>query len=210
MGCDIHFYVEKNVDGKWISADKWIVDKYMDKKVEQELYDGRNYSLFAILADVRNGYGFAGCKTGEGFKPISSPRGLPVDMSQEVGNRAEMWGLDGHSHSWLTVEELDSYDWNQKTQKCGWVGAEDFKEWKENGIPSSWCGGVSGPDIKRLSNEIMNQAIISGADTKGMYTEVEWEMVYRDCVDVFLSDTMPKLRAFGDPDKVRIVFWFDN
>jgi hypothetical protein len=45
---------------------------------------GRNYNLFSILADVRNGVGFAGCKAGEGFEPISMPRGFPVDASPSV------------------------------------------------------------------------------------------------------------------------------
>ena len=46
-----------------------------------EPYGDRNYNLFAILANVRNGTAFAGCKTGEGFNPISNPKGVPSDAS---------------------------------------------------------------------------------------------------------------------------------
>lgn len=49
-------------------------------------YQNRNYSVFAILSGtVRNGYGFAGVSTGQGFVGITEePRGLPDDISDEV------------------------------------------------------------------------------------------------------------------------------
>jgi len=34
-----------------------------------EIDGNRNYDLFAILANVRNGHGFAGIKTGGGIRP---------------------------------------------------------------------------------------------------------------------------------------------
>ena len=37
----------------------------------------RNYTLFAILAGVRNGYGFAGCYRHEPLTPIAEGRGKP-------------------------------------------------------------------------------------------------------------------------------------
>lgn len=46
--------------------------------------DSRNYDWFSILADVRNGIGFAGVKTGGRFSVISSPRGLPEDISNDA------------------------------------------------------------------------------------------------------------------------------
>lgn len=84
MGCDIHLYVEKkNSEGKWellkgknpmisfyedLLSDcndedrkqqyKKEIDSYTKKEPETYegwLYDGRNYRLFSILADVRNG-----------------------------------------------------------------------------------------------------------------------------------------------------------
>lgn len=64
-------------------------------------YHGRNYDVFAILADVRNGRGFAGIETGDGFVPIlgfgeAALRGLPDDLSPELryAARHEM-GLKG-------------------------------------------------------------------------------------------------------------------
>lgn len=110
MGCDIHFHVEKkDENGKWISADKWTVDPwgdddpdYIDVKREDSFYHDRNYLLFGILAHVRD----------RSVTPISSPRGLPKDVSPEVKKRSDDYGADGHSHSWLTLAELLAYDWD--------------------------------------------------------------------------------------------------
>src|SRR5215475_2639659 len=59
MGCDIHFYVERKDDDKWVTADKWMPDPYADEGEEPRLivdhddcfYGERNYDLFAMLAD---------------------------------------------------------------------------------------------------------------------------------------------------------------
>jgi hypothetical protein len=51
----------------------------------------RNYARFAALAGVR----------GEGLEP----RGIPDDASETTKYLVELWGSDGHSHSWLPAEE---------------------------------------------------------------------------------------------------------
>lgn len=55
-----------------------------EKVVRDQWYHARNYDVFAILASVRNGVGFAGVITGSGFNPIDNPRGLPDDLSDEI------------------------------------------------------------------------------------------------------------------------------
>ncbi len=70
MGCDIHGVFQRRDGSEWVDiATLW----------DEE----RHYQLFAVLAGVRNGYGFAGVPTGERVKPISSPRGLPKDFAYE-------------------------------------------------------------------------------------------------------------------------------
>ena len=49
--------------------------------VESKYEQGRHYQLFAVLAGVRNGTGFAGVVTGEPVEPISRPRGYPADFT---------------------------------------------------------------------------------------------------------------------------------
>lgn len=139
MGCDIHFYVEKKQpDGTWK------IHGEFTREVEDEhtwlsqdgrpLYSGRSYNLFAILADVRNGRGFAGIKTGDGFNPISEPRGVPDDASPEYKEIVEQWDGDGHSHSHHTLRQLLDYDWTQCTTCQGWATMAEYLPWASRGL----------------------------------------------------------------------------
>lgn len=129
MGCDIHFFTERKtaslnyegpkdlqdernskieefIDGKplterWVSADKWLKE---DGWTNEEAYWSRNYYLFSILADVRN--------SGD-VDPICEPRGVPDDASSGYSYMVDRWRGDAHSHSYFTLEELKSVDWNQ-------------------------------------------------------------------------------------------------
>lgn len=53
------------------------------KKFVIDPSSNRNYDWFAILANVRNGRGFAGLYTGSGFDVIAEPRGYPENISNE-------------------------------------------------------------------------------------------------------------------------------
>jgi len=82
MGCDIHGWVEKKVDGKWIGI--------------QELKNtDRNYKRFAALAGVRDYE-----KTSD-----AEPKGIPDDLSETVAYHIKQFGIDGHSHSHLPLYE---------------------------------------------------------------------------------------------------------
>lgn len=229
MGCDIHFYVERREGDHWVSADTW---KKSDDLGEwwkaDEFYDDRNYNLFAILADVRNGRGFAGIKTGEGFNPISEPRGLPDDASLEVKRCAEQWSGDGHSHSWLTVKEIMDFDWTQVTTLQGIVTPEEYADWSSwrrgrGEGPRSWCGDRSGPGVTTISEEELAAKIKEAVDGKRgpEYTQalqaidrfqalITWETPYYRSGSNFLGQTLPRLWRLGKPEDVRCVFWFDN
>lgn len=173
---------------------------------------GRNYSLFSILANVRNGYGFAGVDTGDGFMPISMPKGLPHNVSDMVAEQSDSWGVDGHSHSFLSVRELDDYEWNnQHTIKRGYVNAEQYREFLKNGMPSQWSGEVWGGNVTHVTNREMEDLIASGKSTESVYTQVEWPQSYCDCVGFFYKKILPALKAIDeDFNRTRIVFWFDN
>ena len=84
MGCDIHAFVEIKVDGEWLL--------YSQPQIE------RDYHLFAYMAGVRTRL--------IGVKPIVEPRGFPETASKVVRLARDYWAGDGHTHSWLTPEEL--------------------------------------------------------------------------------------------------------
>lgn len=220
MGCDIHMRAEVRKNNKWEIVGEVFPNRYYRPENElsewnqpktAEPYGGRNYDLFAILADVRNGRGFAGIKTGEGFVPISEPKGIPEDASEEAKEFLNSYGGDGHSHSFFTVSELMAYDWEQKTGKQGYVTIEEYKNFKENGHPEAWCGGVDGGGVSKITNEEMDEILKSGNTQPDTYTLVKWRTSYRDSVgDYFLVNTMDELKKLGEPENVRIVFFFDN
>ena len=100
MGTDIHINVDRlSENGHWIRT---------DLQVDED----RNYDLFAILADVRNGEGCAGVRTGDGFVPISEPRGWgEVDVKEDDPY---------HSASWLLLSEILDYDY-RRPSKSGYL-----------------------------------------------------------------------------------------
>jgi hypothetical protein len=91
MACDIHSFAEKREGEKFVA----IPGLY-------PFESGRDYSLFGWLADVRN-Y--------SAVPPIAPCRGVPEDASVDARADSDRWGTDGHSHSWLRVEELNIFDY---------------------------------------------------------------------------------------------------
>lgn len=87
MGCDIHAHLEVKLNGGW---------HYLTP-VDFE----RDYALFARMADVRNSY-----QGRREIEPISKPRGLPSDAAFMTVFHSDVYGSDGHSHSWLSYDEI--------------------------------------------------------------------------------------------------------
>ena len=82
MGCDIHVHTEVKIDGLWHHYGSPYVDRY--------------YTLFGYMAGVRN----------TDVIPISEPRGLPDDITLITWIDNDRYGIDGHSHSWLSGPEV--------------------------------------------------------------------------------------------------------
>lgn len=242
MGCDIHIFVEKKIGDKWVAIrgkdpmEEYYKNKYieamtnpeipLDRKeywineyaehrkpcLENWIYDGRNYSLFSLLADVRNGIRsrfYNEPATGRYIKPISDPRGLPDDVSPEVLEADEFCECDGHSRSYFTLKELQDYKPKDKIKYRNLVTKAEYEEYLKTGSPKSWCGGSN---AKIISNEEMEQWIrgeVNYADGEFIQTVLEWE---KDPIDATgLNEIIEKLAKLGgDPENVRIVFWFDN
>lgn len=84
MGTNIHLHQEVKINGKW--------HHYGIPNV------GRNYRLFARMANVRN--------KDEDIVPIAMPRGLPRDATELTIYDYKLWDNDGYSHSFLTAKEI--------------------------------------------------------------------------------------------------------
>lgn len=81
MGCDIHVFLERRVEDRWV----------MVNTLTSNQTTNRNYDRFAKLAGVR----------GDG----PEPRGIPADVSESVKLHISDWEGDGHSHSWMSLRE---------------------------------------------------------------------------------------------------------
>jgi hypothetical protein len=99
MGCDIHAHGEVKINGEWHHWNQPNISRW--------------YALFARMADVRNYPG------DEHIEPIAKPRGLPEDVTFLTKFNADYDGVDGHSHSWLSGEELDDLE--------AWASVENKK-----------------------------------------------------------------------------------
>lgn len=129
MGCDIHSYAEQKNPrtGRWeklgdIFPYEPIEREWMDPDSFDSPFIVRNYRMFGFLADVRNE---------ADVPPISKPRGLPRDLSPEVRRLADEgeWGGPGHSHSWLSLQELSQFDYDAEF--------EDRRIMRQTG-PDTW------------------------------------------------------------------------
>lgn len=196
MGCDIHWIVQTRAD----NGSPWVTSRDLDA----DCYDGRNYDLFAQLANVRNGWGFAGTNTGEGFVPICEPRGLPGDLALVDNHVDEDTWLGDHSHSWLTLSELLAYDLDRVAVKYGVVDRATYESWDRKGAPSNWCSDVVGPKVVIISDACAR------AGEPSTYVRIAWSTSYRDAGGSFWSDFVPQLCNLGAPDNVRLVFGFDS
>jgi hypothetical protein len=185
-------------------------------------YDRRNYDAFAVLADVRNGTGFAGVLTSTGFKSISIPRGLPSSLSAEGMAWFEQHGGD-HSDSWVDLDEIEKYDLDLTVVKVGVVSVDEYLTWKSLGHPNSWSGGISGPKIKQVDWAELDDLIKDGTidnDPEHTYvTSVTWDVPVHECVGDLVeavarireaAEQVRAERGYTSRMKARLVFNFDS
>lgn len=101
MGCDIHAMVEAKY--RYQHAEMWSWQSCGRVKI------WRDYKLFAKIANVRN-YDNAA------FIAEHRLAGLdPEEFNDEVCSEdfhlwSKDYGVDGHSHSWVTLDELQTAD----------------------------------------------------------------------------------------------------
>jgi hypothetical protein len=95
MGCDIHATLEVKTPTGWVCVNTYqghhMAYPCGDRDWSLPVTTERNYDRFAALAGVR----------GEG----PEPRGIPEDASDTTKYLVDLWGSDGHSHSWLPAKK---------------------------------------------------------------------------------------------------------
>jgi len=205
MGADIHAVAQKKTPSGF-------------EDVPTEWDRRRHYFLFAWLAGVRNGYGFAGVVTHAPITPVSEPRGLPDDFliiedhshpcrkeiapgfyAQEHWDDSVGLWLGDHSHSWLSFDEIISAA-PPITWRTGMIDRVTFDGWDGISPPEEWCSDVFGQGVRVADNP----ACVTDEDT---YVRVCWRTTAANEIDYFLTEIRRLKELHGDG---RIVFGFDN
>lgn len=190
MGCDIHMYKEKQVNGQWLTADEW-ADRYGDGADVpwEKRFTDRNYNLFSILAGVRT-------REETGFE--HEPRGLPVTVTPAVRAAHARCDSDAHSASYLYLHELKDLLAVLQSASIPVSGMKDGKELEElttsiqSGNPNwdllfPYCQGTNSPTYRKFRLDVPASFMV--------------------------GDGLEKIIASFDGvegDNHRVVFWFDN
>jgi len=105
MGCDIHAYIEES-------------DKTYNTCFG-EVYLGRDYKLFALMADVRN--------SGD-YVPVSDLKGLPQGLSWEVQHKLST--VDGKEVDKQYIKKYENTDIDVLTDYHGfsWLSLKELKK----------------------------------------------------------------------------------
>lgn len=184
----------------WRNCDNFRLNEYYEEGNEdgetkykvQPIYHDRDYELFSVLAGVR--------KYNDKNVPISLPRGLPRDASDVVKAESMNWGVDGHSHSYLSYAEIEDYkkDVGQVVHS-GLVSAEDAIKLEKDGIlPTEWCQGSS--DKTKVWVEWKEPFVRLDELLEKMEERMRDELwIWKD------KEITPEQK-----NDFRVVFWFDN
>lgn len=152
------------------------------KVTHPQFLNDRHYDVFSILADVRNGYGFAGVKTSSGFVPISDGRGIPDDLSQEIRDHLARLGYgikDGElAYEGRDDEEEDIYEtmererdgyWSLGEHSFTWVLLSEILEdydWRRTVTKEGWVSPVEFQEYRELGRPGSWCGGISGASVE--------------------------------------------
>lgn len=186
MGVDIHLITEIKKDNQWV---------YIEETPEN--FDCRNYYAFAILGNVRNGYGVTTFET----------KGLPKDISgmqYKYDKDENKYYVDFnseyyYSHSYLTLKELLEYSENTLSPNKVFVSQNFYEMFLD-------LGGKLPKGMKFIGSKIkanQNLQIVEIIDDE----DIQLEEAFIEGIQQ-LKNIKEKYKIKNDED-IRIVFAFD-
>jgi hypothetical protein len=178
MGCDIHAMWERKKTFEHSGWGYWINSGDPDIN--------RNYTIFAILGDVRNDDGIPAI--GSNRFNVSAEDWAEEEASDAFVALVDSWKWDGHSHSWVTLKELKEYDTNQTYHSHRLICGKD-----EDGNITSTCAWSSGETF----GEVGETTVF------GVWGDAEWQEIIKG------GEAVREQYNLSD-DEVRLVFFFDN
>lgn len=197
MGTDITLYAEINNDGQWQPIPEPSITHWSEGKVVpiEPISWGRPYELFTVLAGAAT-YKVRTVHTK--IHTIAEPRGFPENMNTFYQKAFDDEKLDccNFCHSWLLVQEIIDFDWdNQFIIHEAYVERENTHLFnKGNNFPHDTF-----PENGILAYKQQKDRELS---------LVCWRESYREFVE-YSEWLIEELIKLGDPQKVRVIFWFD-
>lgn len=213
MGSDIHMVAQKRTADGWERVEPFKYCEYEKKQVRGMQNTYRSYFMFALLAGVRNGFGFAGCKIFDPVVPIAEGRGLPDDFQIDDNECHEGSWMGDHSYTWMTLDEILAADTTRKVKKSGWINGIERKQWVESqdAQPPGWCGGISGQGVEHVSLDELDFRLKEGMPCDRHYAFAEWEVPMSVALgDDFMALVEHWKTLDPDPRNVRLVMGFDS
>lgn len=139
----------------------------------------RDYELFSVLAGVQNFIKIS---------PIDKPRGIADDVCVEFKAYSKSRMLYSHSHSWVTLGDVKTYDTHQEVFDPRMLFSRD-ENGKEISLPEELNGKHHGP--------VGNRALFA------LWGFGNWNRLYEEMEHVRERKGLPD-------DHVRICFFFED
>jgi hypothetical protein len=232
MGTDIAMFVERREGSRWVPADppKTVRRGYDDEDslhaVDVYSRCGPNTALAEALADGARDDDMAADRMSNVPPLPGHPRGMPRDASPVVMEYAEYVGELIYRVGWMTVRELLDLPWDEPcTYRAAYVRKEYAELFDGTAFPAEWPADrelyeavyVSDEVAERRTREYGGQYVawewngrtITLGQVGPVYARVQWvdgtlAQIVGDCVTDRL---LPHLRAYGDPDAHRVIYW---
>lgn len=215
MGYNIHMYVERQrEDGSWerIPDTKAPKHPYYDpaKSADHQIsFDKprwcvvRDYTLFGRLAGIGD----------HEVIPIAEPKGVPNDMSLSI---AEEWTTNQdcwHNASYFNAKELLAVK-DEPLRFKRYLSMKNYKEYLNTGkikLPKNYFIWEWPKNL--ISNDEMERilSLMAFWDGTEYYTDLLFESPDIKLDMHLWEKIVPAMLAIEpDPEKVRIVFWFNS
>ena len=178
MGCDIHGVWEcKLPNGTWAAF--------------REINEGRSYTWFGIIAQVRGG--------GRGAGPFSfpwDPRDFDGDTGTYWSGYCESWGADLHNHSQASWDDVyAANDENRKQEEDDKFGGSDL-------------GAVVDHEALPALDDVVNEIWVGGHFDRGWRPNtIPMNIPLRDVLGLGPEATLDDLEIRS---RIRMVMAFDN
>lgn len=187
MGCDIHSFAEVKRKEKWERVNDKIFPDFGSKI--NEPFGWRSYSMFSFLAGVRN---YDHCE------PLSELKGLPKNSEWLNSDSKYQEQRSYYTEEPVNIEtNYDDIDNNWNYHSKSYLTLKELLNFDYE--KTFWNRRVT----KQTGPNSYNGASLA---EKG-----EGKIIsYRENLGQQFFDVIEVLKKLGNPETVRVVFWFDN